>query len=93
MFVSIDFGMWSRRFRLLLTSSNGWPSYERQFLDLMRSRRIENTSRELLDGACLLCSEETPHHCHRRLVAENSNSIGATSRLNIFRSGEHSAII
>jgi len=40
------------------------------FLDLMRSRHIENTSRELLDGACLLCSEETPHHCHRRLVAE-----------------------
>jgi uncharacterized protein (DUF488 family) len=36
----------------------------------MRSRHIENTPRELLDGACLLCSEETPHHCHRRLVAE-----------------------
>jgi uncharacterized protein (DUF488 family) len=48
-----------------------WPLYERQFLDLMRSRRIEETvSRELLDGACLLCSEETPEHCHRRLVAE-----------------------
>jgi hypothetical protein len=71
MFVSIDFGMWSRRFRLLLSSSStDWPLYERQFLDLMRSRHIENTSRELLDGACLLCSEETPHHCHRRLVAE-----------------------
>jgi hypothetical protein len=70
MFVSIDFGMWSRRFRLLPTSSNGWPLYERQFLDLMRSRHIENTSREPLDAACLLCSEETPHHCHRRLVAE-----------------------
>jgi hypothetical protein len=23
----------------------------------------------LADG-CLLCSEEKPHHCHRRLVAE-----------------------
>lgn len=48
-----------------------WSVYERQFLDLMRTRRIEETiSREMLDGGCLLCSEETPHHCHRRLVAE-----------------------
>ena len=48
-----------------------WDLYERQFLDLMSQRRIEETvSRELLDGGCLLCSEETPHQCHRRLVAE-----------------------
>jgi uncharacterized protein (DUF488 family) len=48
-----------------------WGLYERQFLDLMRSRHIEDkVSREMLDGGCLLCSEETPHHCHRRLVAE-----------------------
>lgn len=48
-----------------------WDVYEQQFLDLMRSRNIqETTSREILDGACLLCSEEKPYHCHRRLVAE-----------------------
>jgi uncharacterized protein (DUF488 family) len=48
-----------------------WNLYEHQFLDLMRARHIEETtSRELLDGGCLLCSEEKPHHCHRRLVAE-----------------------
>ena len=48
-----------------------WGTYERQFLNLMRSRRIEETtSRELIDGGCLLCSEETAYHCHRRLVAE-----------------------
>jgi uncharacterized protein (DUF488 family) len=48
-----------------------WGIYERQFLDLMKARRIEeNTPAELLDGGCLLCSEEKPHHCHRRLVAE-----------------------
>jgi len=52
-------------------AKNGdWPLYERQFLDLMRSRHIETTSREILEGGCLLCSEEKPHHCHRRLVAE-----------------------
>jgi uncharacterized protein (DUF488 family) len=48
-----------------------WGLYERQFLDLMRSRHVEETtSPETLDGGCLLCSEEKPHHCHRRLVAE-----------------------
>ncbi len=48
-----------------------WRIYECQFLELMRTRRIEQTlSRELLDSGCLLCSEEKPDHCHRRLVAE-----------------------
>jgi uncharacterized protein (DUF488 family) len=48
-----------------------WSLYERRFLDLMRARHIESeTPRELLEGACLLCSEEKPHQCHRRLVAE-----------------------
>ncbi len=45
--------------------------YEREFLALMASREIEkNVPRELVDRGCLLCSEEKPHHCHRRLVAE-----------------------
>ena len=48
-----------------------WDSYERRFLEILRARKIEDTvSRDLLDGACLLCTEETPDHCHRRLVAE-----------------------
>ena len=47
-----------------------WQLYERRFLDLMRSRHVEDTSREILAGGCLLCSEEKPHYCHRRLVAE-----------------------
>jgi uncharacterized protein (DUF488 family) len=48
-----------------------WFVYEKKFLDLMAKRRIEETiPKEVLDGACLLCSEDKPHHCHRRLVAE-----------------------
>ncbi len=48
-----------------------WGLYEEQFLQLMKERKIEETvSPEALDGACLLCSEEKPTHCHRRLVAE-----------------------
>ena len=48
-----------------------WQQYEDRFLDLMRQRRINETvSRDLLSNAVLLCSEDKPHHCHRRLVAE-----------------------
>lgn len=50
---------------------SGWPAYERQFLTLMRDRRIETTvKREDLADAVLLCSEHTADRCHRRLVAE-----------------------
>lgn len=47
-----------------------WTTYEKQFLDLMAERKIEELEKSALDGACLLCSEDKPHHCHRRLVAE-----------------------
>ena len=47
-----------------------WTEYEEKFFDLMVRRRIEEIDREELDGGCLLCSEDKPHHCHRRLVAE-----------------------
>ncbi|MER5262844.1 DUF488 domain-containing protein [Actinosynnema sp. NPDC002837] len=51
--------------------SSGWPSYETRFLGLMRDRRIEHAiPRQALDNAVLLCSEDKPHQCHRRLVAE-----------------------
>lgn len=48
-----------------------WQTYETRFLDLMQKRQIERTVPEdiIMDG-CLLCSEDKPHHCHRRLVAE-----------------------
>jgi uncharacterized protein (DUF488 family) len=48
-----------------------WEAYERAFLELMTSRKIENKfNPELFDDACLLCSEHEPQYCHRRLVAE-----------------------
>ena len=48
-----------------------WSDYERQFLALMEQRKIEEQfTPELLDGVCLLCSEDKPHHCHRRLVCD-----------------------
>lgn len=48
-----------------------WSDYERDFLSLLRSRRVEHALvRKTFHQACLLCSEHTPQHCHRRLVAE-----------------------
>jgi len=48
-----------------------WGLYERRFLELMKARKVEQiVPREKLDGGCLLCSEEKPQHCHRRLVSE-----------------------
>jgi len=48
-----------------------WETYERKFIELMERRHIEDKiPKEVLDEGCLLCSEDKPHHCHRRLVAE-----------------------
>lgn len=48
-----------------------WKTYEAQFLDLMRRRRVaESVSRDIVADGCLLCSEDRPDRCHRRLVAE-----------------------
>lgn len=48
-----------------------WNTYERNFLGLIEQRAIESSlARDLIDQSCLLCSEDRPHHCHRRLVAE-----------------------
>ncbi len=50
---------------------HGWTTFEKQFLHLLKSRRVEETvPKRTIDGGCLLCSEETADHCHRRLVAE-----------------------
>lgn len=51
-----------------------WGIYHRRFLELMKERQIENKFQPtLFDGSCLLCSEATPHFCHRRLVCEYLN--------------------
>jgi len=51
-----------------------WAVYEQRFLSLMEERQIEKQLRpEMFEAACLLCSEATPHHCHRRLVCEYLN--------------------
>ena len=52
-----------------------WKTYEDGFLTLMTERQVENKfTPDMLDGACLLCSEATPHQCHRRLVCDYLNA-------------------
>jgi hypothetical protein len=51
-------------------SNTNWSDYERDFLALLKERRVEATvPMSILDGGCLLCSEATPEQCHRNLVA------------------------
>ena len=47
-----------------------WSVYVERFLALMQERQIETMDPAGFHQACLLCSEDTPDHCHRRLVAE-----------------------
>ncbi|MEA3200841.1 MAG: hypothetical protein QOE90_2269 [Thermoplasmata archaeon] len=50
-----------------------WPAYEKRFLALMAERKVEERiPRSLFDvPTVLLCSEDKPHHCHRRLVVDH----------------------
>jgi uncharacterized protein (DUF488 family) len=57
----------------LKKSEIGWEEYESRFLELMVQRRVETTvSRESFEQqrTVLLCSEDKPDRCHRRLAAE-----------------------
>ena len=48
-----------------------WDACATDYQVMIESRRVHRLFKpEELDGACLLCSEATPHHCHRRLAAE-----------------------
>ena len=51
-------------------SDLAWDEYEKNFLDLLSQRKVETMDKSIFDGGCLLCSEDTPHKCHRRLIAE-----------------------
>lgn len=49
----------------------GWQDYANVYLDTLADRQVDRQlTPEALDGMCLLCSEDKPHFCHRRLAAE-----------------------
>lgn len=48
-----------------------WPEYETRYLQLLHDRYIaDKLSADDVADTCFLCAEKTPHHCHRRLLAE-----------------------
>jgi uncharacterized protein (DUF488 family) len=48
--------------------------FRKDFMGLMAERQVESHFRaEEFDGACLLCSEDKPHRCHRTLVCDYLN--------------------
>lgn len=52
-----------------------WDSYAAEYVELLAKRRVEsNLDIALFDKGCLLCSEDKPHYCHRRLAVEYLNS-------------------
>lgn len=49
-----------------------WAEFEKTFVDLLAERKVEEKIEEWLGDKvpCFMCSEEKPHHCHRKLVVE-----------------------
>lgn len=48
-----------------------WDDYTKEYNEMLNQRDIVGQiDKEMLDKACLLCSEPTPEQCHRRLLAE-----------------------
>lgn len=52
-----------------------WEVYADAYTELLARRRVERTlDAGIFEHGCLLCSEDTPHFCHRRLAVEYLNS-------------------
>ena len=54
-------------------SGGTWKEYVAAFRPLIEARDVVATGKEIVSryqAPCLLCSEHTADHCHRRLVAE-----------------------
>lgn len=57
-----------------------WTDYASEYVSMLERRKVENClSLVAGGGACLLCSEAKPHHCHRSILADylNKKSGGA----------------
>ena len=50
-----------------------WELYVRMYTDLIRERKMDQVLKKAIGGyerVCLLCAEDSPKQCHRRLLAE-----------------------
>jgi uncharacterized protein (DUF488 family) len=54
-------------------SNSNWGNYQRQFMTLIKDRKPDTLLDQLFTpgmNVALLCTEDLPDYCHRRLVAE-----------------------
>jgi len=59
-------------------TDSDWASYEREFRRLLNERKPDALLRQLLPvgiNVVLLCTEDTPERCHRRLVSDYAKRI------------------
>ncbi|SDR47496.1 DUF488 domain-containing protein [Pseudovibrio sp. Tun.PSC04-5.I4] len=62
-------------FKAFKKEKGDWTIFKDQFMGLMSERKIESKfNADMFEEACLLCSENLPHECHRSLVADYLNS-------------------
>jgi uncharacterized protein (DUF488 family) len=48
-----------------------WDEFQSRYLSLLESREVlDSLNPTEFDSSCLLCSENTPEKCHRRLLGE-----------------------
>lgn len=51
-----------------------WANYASEYVSMLERRKVENCLGLVAGGgACLLCSEAKPHHCHRSILADYLN--------------------
>jgi uncharacterized protein (DUF488 family) len=59
-----------------------WDEYTKVYLQLLVDRNVrEEMNTESLHRSCLLCSEQSPEKCHRRLLAEFLQKINPEIRI------------
>lgn len=46
-----------------------WEEYEKKYFEIL-NQNLKTTDYSFFNDSCLLCSEELPKYCHRRLLAE-----------------------
>ena len=70
----IDFAPTKELLNSYKKNNLSWEEYECVYRNIIEKRHLENYIKEKGEAfwvdSCLLCSEDTPEKCHRRLVAE-----------------------
>lgn len=56
-----------------------WEEYTKEYISLLDERNIKaKVNPKSLQHCCLLCSEDSPEKCHRRLLAEYLQTLDPT---------------